>query len=87
MYIYILIAFVFGAVSSVIAYSKGRNSLGWFVAGLLIGPFALVIAVLPPATRTGQYIKCPTCSEVIKADASVCHYCRGDLAKVVQNEA
>ena len=47
MHAVFVVALVFGVVSSIIACSKGRNSLGWFLAGLLIGPFALVVAALP----------------------------------------
>ena len=72
---YLIAAFVFGVVSSVIAYSKGRNSLGWFIAGLIIGPFALVVAALPPVPSRGNLTSCPACAEVIRIDATVCRFC------------
>ncbi|MCU0691956.1 MAG: zinc ribbon domain-containing protein [Polyangiaceae bacterium] len=75
MYVYILVAITFAVTASVIAYSKGRNSLGWFLAGLLIGPFALVVAALSPVVREGQFARCVACGEVIRAEASVCRYC------------
>jgi hypothetical protein len=78
---YIFIAFIFGVVSSVIAYSKGRNSLGWFIAGLAIGPFALVVAALPPVPRDGQYARCPVCAEVIPSEASICRYCNTEIVR------
>ncbi len=70
-----IVALVFGVVSSIIAYSKGRNSLGWFIAGLLIGPFALVVAALPPVAREGQFKRCPGCAEIVLVEAVRCRHC------------
>ncbi len=70
-----VVALVFGVVSSIIACSKGRNSLGWFLAGLIIGPFALVVAALPPVVRAGQFKRCPGCAEIIQAQAVRCRHC------------
>ena len=75
MPMYIVVALMFGVVSAIVASSKGRNSLGWFIAGLLIGPFSLIVAALPPVPRAGQYHRCPACSEVIRAQADLCRYC------------
>jgi hypothetical protein len=71
-----IVTLVFGGVASLIAYGKGRNALGWFLAGTFIGPFALVVAFLPPISRDGMYAKCPSCAEVIRAEAATCRYCR-----------
>ncbi|MFC1596768.1 hypothetical protein ACFL5Q_02370 [Planctomycetota bacterium] len=70
-----IVALVFGVASSMIACSKGRNSVGWFLAGLIIGPFALVVAALPPVVREGQYKLCPGCAEIIRTEASRCRHC------------
>jgi hypothetical protein len=75
MHVYIVVAITFAITSSVIAYSKGRNSLGWFLCGLLIGPFALVVAALPPVVRQGQFTRCAACGEIVRAQANVCRYC------------
>lgn len=77
-----LITLVFGAVSSMIAHAKGRNSLGWFLAGIFLGPFSLVVALLPPEEREGMYARCPACREVIREDAVTCRYCRGAVGRV-----
>jgi hypothetical protein len=82
MHAVFIVALVFGIVSSIIACSKGRNSLGWFLAGLLIGPFALVVAALPPVARDGQFKRCPACAEVIRAEATRCRYCELTLQEV-----
>lgn len=82
MYLYVIGAVVFAIASSFIAYGKGRNSLGWFLAGLLIGPFALVIALLPPRVREGRFVQCAKCAEVIPADAQVCRFCGATTERV-----
>lgn len=79
MSMYILVAIVFGIVTGIVARSKGRSSLGWFIAGLLIGPFALVVAVLPARPREGVFLECPACAEVIRTQASVCRHCGSHL--------
>ena len=75
MHAVFVVALVFAVVSSIIACSKGRNSLGWFIAGLIIGPFALVAAALPPVVREGQFKRCPGCTEIIYAEALRCRHC------------
>ena len=75
MHAVFVVALVFGVVSSIIACSKGRNSLGWFFAGLIIGPFALVVAAMPPVVREGQFKRCPGCAEIIRAEAIRCRHC------------
>lgn len=79
MHAFWLITLVFGIVSSVIAYGKGRNSLGWFLAGSFLGPFALVVALLGPVQRDGMFSRCPECREVVHAEALRCRYCRTAL--------
>jgi len=37
---------IFGIITSVVAKKKGRNSFGWFLLGLLTGPFALAIILV-----------------------------------------
>jgi hypothetical protein len=74
-----LVALVFGVTAALVAHSKGRSSVGWFLCGLVIGPFAFIVAALPCVVRPGRFIKCRTCGEVIQADANLCRYCRTEL--------
>ena len=73
---YVLICTVFGAATALVAHTKARNSLGWFVVGFLLGPFGLVVAVLPPTLKEGYTKRCPQCFEVIQERALLCKHCR-----------
>lgn len=76
----ILIAgLLFGGIAAVLAHHKARNALGWFIVGCLIGPFALVVVLLPMVVKPGTTRKCPLCSEIVRTDAQICRYCRSDL--------
>lgn len=75
MSIVFVAAVVLAGLAAVIAHSRGRDPFGWFVAGLLIGPFALIVAFLPPRPRRGLFLRCPVCGEVIRVGARRCRYC------------
>ncbi len=72
---YMLVAIIFGVIAGMIALSKGRNIVGWFLAGFLVGPFALAVMVLPTLPRQGRFAECPACLEVVRQEATVCRYC------------
>ena len=82
MSMYILVAILFGVVSAVIARSKGRTAIGWFLVGLIIGPFSLIVAVLPVRPQDGRFIECPACCEVIQTEAKICHHCGSQISHV-----
>ena len=78
----LLASLLFGAVAGILAHTKARNALGWFVAGCVLGPFALVVILLPPAIKEGVTRKCPTCSEIILSEARVCRYCSSPVGRI-----
>ncbi|MBI5511358.1 MAG: hypothetical protein HY903_21565 [Deltaproteobacteria bacterium] len=81
---YVLICGVFGAAAAMVAHSKARNALGWFIAGFLLGPFSLIVAALPLALKDGHTKRCPQCTEVIRQAAQICRHC-GSQAQMLHS--
>ena len=48
---YIFIWLLFAIFSAVIASSKNKSTVGWFLIGLLFGPFGLVVGLLPSGSK------------------------------------
>lgn len=71
----VLIWCLFGIVAAVIANTKGRSGCGWFLLGMLFGPFALVIALLPSMAQR----ECPYCAERVREEAIKCKHCGSSL--------
>ncbi len=71
----LLLGLAFGVVAAIAARSRGRSMLGWLLAGMVIGPFALIVALLPAVPRRGITVACPRCAEVISSEAELCRHC------------
>jgi len=74
-----MIWLLFGFAAMLIANSKSRSGCGWFILGLLLGPFALVVAALPTAQDDAPlnktHARCPDCRELVLIDARKCKHC------------
>ncbi len=91
---FLVIAAVIGLIPALIASSKGRNFLLWYVYGFLLFVIALIhsivlkpdrVAVEDRVLSQGDMRKCPHCAELIKREARVCRFCGRDL--VAQGQA
>lgn len=85
------IIFIFCAiVSAIVASNKGRSNVGWFFLGLLIGPFAFAVALLPAikneqSSEVAEALrKCPFCAEMIITDAIKCRFCGSEISPIVR---
>ena len=89
---FISIAFIlwliFGGIAASVSHEKGRNAVAGFVIGLLLGPLGVFMALVESkdqakldarAIKSGKMKRCPTCAEMVKAEATKCRHCGEDL--------
>lgn len=72
---YIVLVVVAGIVGAILAQSKGRNPILWFILCALVPLLVIAVALLPSIVAIGITKKCPHCAEVVKEDATLCKHC------------
>ncbi|MEW6439594.1 MAG: hypothetical protein AB1640_01545 [bacterium] len=77
----LLVEIAVGGLCYRLARKRGRDTIGWFLAGFVFSGVALSILLLLPAVETpGQTKRCESCGRIVEWRASFCPSCRSALA-------
>ncbi|WP_318386400.1 zinc ribbon domain-containing protein [Enterobacter sp.] len=85
---FFLVAIVLGIIPALIAQSKGRSFIGWWIYGFLLFIVALVHSLIikkDSKTFEKEMIddgmrKCPFCAEMVRNEAIKCKHCGSDIS-------
>lgn len=87
---FLLVWLVCSVIIGVIASSRGRSGVGWFLIAALLSPLIGLILVLvfqkkgeaaAAVDEAGQkitadsHVRCPDCRELVRKDAKKCKHC------------
>jgi hypothetical protein len=85
----LLFVWILSAIATaLISADRGRGGVIGFAGGAILGPFAVLLALLTPVNVDGQerrmiasgrYCRCPDCAELARADGRICGRCRAEL--------
>ncbi len=76
--------FICAVVTGVIASSRGRNGFGWFLLGIPLGIFALILVALLPSQKDPPRAASPTYvgGEIASPETHIrCPECKGLVHK------
>lgn len=77
-----------GLIAGSIYSQKGRSSTTGFLAGLLLGPIGIILALASGKSQTGiearelrsgKMKRCPYCGELVRSEATICKHCQQTL--------
>lgn len=86
--LYVILWLACGGIAASIYRNKGRSWAIGLIAGLLLGPIAVLLAAISGTDaaakeqrelNSGSSQKCPHCAELIRSDAKVCRFCGRDV--------
>jgi hypothetical protein len=75
---YVLIWLIFGFLAAAVYRNKNRSALTGFLAGAILGPLGLVLAL----ASSDNMARCPMCAEKVQPKAFVCKHCGHELRKL-----
>ena len=79
LFLLVGVFFVCGMIGMKIGEGKGREREG-FWWGFLLGVVGIIVIALLPLKETGERYACPSCAELVLADANKCRFCGETLS-------
>lgn len=80
IFIVVLIAWVaFSFLVAQVAAERQHDRVLYFLYSLLLSPVIALLILLASGSGTIGMVKCPSCAEYVRSDATRCRYCQTEL--------
>lgn len=79
-------AIVGALIGALAAQKRGHNIAVGILAGIILGPFAVLLFAVSGIFSSSESMRCPFCAERIRPEAIVCPHCRKDLVRDDSNK-
>tara|TARA_B100001057_G_C22571142_1_gene841214 strand:- start:544 stop:807 length:264 start_codon:yes stop_codon:yes gene_type:complete len=85
---FIFLILLIGLIPAMIARSKGKSFMLWWIYGALLFIIALVHSILMKSNNANLekrqlaegMKKCPKCAELVKQEATLCRFCNSEFS-------